>query len=386
MSSMFPMSPMLKSFRPFLAISLLGLAACAPRIEQPPVTSPVITTTAVTYADLPGWGWDNPSKALGALHKSCAKILARNGDKPLLKAALWAGRSQDWVKACDALPKRADAKIARTYFETHFRPLSVSGPSGADGLFTGYYEAELFGARKMGGAYRTPLYLPPADLIRQGKTWGKMVDGRLVPYDTREQIESGSLTGRAQVLAWLDDPAEAFFLHVQGSGRVRMEDGSVMRIGFAGRNGHPYKSIGRVLIDSGEVTREDMSLDAIRDWIAKNPSRTPALLAENPSYIFFHETAAQSGGPVGAQNVPLTPGRSLAIDKDLIPYGVPVWITTGHPQAPDQPFQRLMIAQDTGAAIKGAVRGDIFFGAGKVAETQAGHMKHPGRVWLLVPR
>jgi len=262
------------------------------------------------------------------------------------------------------------------------------------GLFTGNHEPELNGTWVRGGVYQTPLLARPSDLVSVnlgafdeelgGHTiWGRVVDGKLTPYPDRKAIEAGVLGDKAQPLLWVDSPVDAFFLHVQGSGQVRLVDGSVRHVGFAGKNGLTYQSIGRVLIDSGEIPAERLTMDAIRDWIDARPEEGQALIEKNPSYVFFR--MLDGDGPLGAQGVALTPGRSLAVDRRFLPLGAPLWLETHEPLDANQPMNRLMVAQDTGGAIKGVVRGDIFFGAGESATKRAGNMKRPGRYFILLP-
>jgi membrane-bound lytic murein transglycosylase A len=229
-----------------------------------------------------------------------------------------------------------------------------------------------------------------ADLGLFRKEWtgqmviGRRVDGKFVPYPTRSEIDAGALAGKGYELLWVDDAVDAFFLHVQGSGRVVMEDGKVVRLGFAGRNGHSYVAIGRELIEQGAIPRERMSMQAIRAWLAAHPDQAGPVMASNPSFIFFRIIDGE--GPIGAEGVPLTPGRSLAVDPEFVPLGLPIWLDTTDPLDPRQPLRRLVVAQDTGAAIKGPVRGDLFWGFGENAAARAGAMKQQGRYFLLLPK
>ncbi|MGH6961386.1 MAG: murein transglycosylase A, partial [Dongiaceae bacterium] len=280
---------------------------------------------------------------------------------------------------------------ARRYFETVFAPFAVAGPDGADGLITGYYEPELAGSRSRSPAFPAPIYRKPPDLVVVDVNGESVVrrieDGRLEPYPTRAEIDAGALAGRKLELLWLTDPIDAFFLQVQGSGRVRLAEGSTMRVGYAASNGHPFVAIARRLIERGELTRESASMQAVRDWLRAHPHDATALMQENPRYIFFREI--EGDGPVGAQGVVLTAGRSLAVDGGLMPLGAPLWLDTTWPAGTPlagQPLRRLMIAQDVGGAIKGAVRGDVFWGTGEAALALAGPMRQRGRYYLLLPR
>jgi membrane-bound lytic murein transglycosylase A len=213
---------------------------------------------------------------------------------------------------------------------------------------------------------------------------GKVIEGKLKPFASRADIDNGSLAGRGLELAWVDDADAAFFLHIQGSGRVALENGTTLRVGYDGQNGHVYQAIGRTLIQRGELTPENTSMQTIKQWLVAHPQQAASLRQENPSYIFFREIVGD--GPIGAQNVALTPQRSLAVDPNFIPYGAPIWLSATHPTQPNTAIRRLLIAQDTGGAIRGAVRGDYFWGAGPEAEELAGVMKSRGAYWLLLPK
>lgn len=296
--------------------------------------------------------------------------------------------------AAKALNQTDDA-AARQFFERWFRPFAVSGGGGAEGLFTGYFEAELRGARHPDDRYKHPIYRLPDDHVAVNLAQfdqklagrhvvGRVEGGKLRPYHPRREIENGALAKRGLELLWIDDAIDAFVLHVQGSGRVILPDGGVVRVGFAGHNGLPYRSIGRALIERGALQRGGASWSDIRGWMERHPDEAANLLAVNKRYIFFRELIGE--GPIGAAGVPLTPRRSLAVDHRFIPYGAPVWLDTNWPDATDRPLQRLMVAQDTGAAIRGAVRGDFFWGYGPKALAFAGKMKSRGRYFLLLPR
>jgi membrane-bound lytic murein transglycosylase A len=383
-----------------LAIAALLLGACAPR-ETPPSTgappAPApLTLTRVGFAELPGWRDDRVAEALPALRSSCAALVAQPADRPVGPNGL-AGTVADWRPLCAALPgANADDALLRQFFESSFQPLAVVGSDGPEGLFTGYYEPELVGSRQRSSKFATPLYRRPGDLVTvdlgefradlKGESLaGRVVDGRLKPYLIRSEIDAGALAGRGLEMLWLADPIDAFFLSVQGSGRVRLAEGGTTRVGFAGSNGHPFTAIGRRLIERGELTRENVSMQAVRDWLRAHPSEARSVMDENARYIFFREV---EDGPTGTQGVPLTPGRSLAVDAALLPLGVPLWLDTTWPAgtpAAAQPLRRLVVAQDTGNAIKGAVRGDVFWGTGDAALAIAGPMKQRGRYFLLLP-
>jgi membrane-bound lytic murein transglycosylase A len=315
------------------------------------------------------------------------------------------GSGDDWKAFCTALAglSAGDDAGLRRLIEAELQPVAVLGDGRAEGLFTGYYEPLVRGSRQKQGRYIVPLYRQPPDLVQVDlgefrdslkgqRIAGRVREGRLRPYDDRSAIEAGALANKNLELVWLDDAADAFFLQVQGSGLVQLDTGAKTRVGFAAQNGYPYVAIGRVMIERGTLAREDVSMQAIRAWLRANPDAAPELLQQNPSYVFFRELPAPKDdldGPPGAQGVALLPGRSLAVDRSHHALGLPLWLDAQQP-APngpgDLPLQRLMVAQDTGGAIRGAVRGDVFWGAGPQAESIAGRMKHPGRFWLLLPK
>lgn len=339
----------------------------------------------MTFGALPGWARDDLREALPAFLASC-DVLAKR---------------PDWKEPC-AVVRDVDAtkeKAVRLFFESFFVPHQVVNPDGSDtGLVTGYYEPLLRGARKRGGPYQTALHRAPDDLLTIDLTSvypelkgmrlkGRLVGNKVLPYPSRaDMMQSNALAGKE--LLWVDDPIEAFFLQVQGSGRVQLEDAKeTVRIAYADQNGHPYKSIGRYLVDRGEMTLEQASAQNIKAWYAAHPARRQELLNANPSYVFFREEKITdpSKGPKGSLGVPLTPQRSLAVDTQFIPLGAPVFLATTQPNK-DVPLQRLMMAQDTGAAIKSAVRADYFWGFGAEAGEKAGKMKQRGMMWVLLPR
>jgi membrane-bound lytic murein transglycosylase A len=381
--------------RASILLMLLIITSCAP--GQSPLKTPLKPFLhAVTFADIPGWRADDHYLALVAFVRSCKTLLAQPADRSL-GANDVGGVIADWRPACNAAValKQAVPRTAKLFFESHFSPYALLSGDAANGLFTGYYEAELNGARHKSWTYRTPIYSRPEELINidlgkfrsewQGdRLAGRVNGGKLEPYESRAEIEAGSLKNRNLEIVWVDDPVDAFFLHIQGSGRVRMEDGSVIRLGYAGHNGHAYFAIGRELVRRGNMTVDQVSMQSIRAWMEIHSEQAADLMLLNPSYIFFKEIGG--GGPIGAQGVILTPGRSLAVDRRYVPLGVPVWLDTADPLKPGKPWRRLMVAQDTGGAIKGIVRGDIFFGYGDTAAKQAGRMRQQGHVYLLLPR
>jgi membrane-bound lytic murein transglycosylase A len=324
------------------------------------------------FEDLKGWKSDRQSEALAAFLRSCAKL----------------DKEPDWSEACAqarTVPDRDD-EAARRFFETALTPVAVTNHGERKGLFTGYYEPELAGCLTAGPSCGVPIYRRPPELVtvelgrfRQAlkgeRIAGKVERGILVPYASRAEIDKGALADRKLELAWAADPVDLFFLQIQGSGRLKLPDGTIMRLGYDGQNGHPYVPIGRVLLDRGALERP-VTMQSIKAWLRASPGAAPAVMEENPSYVFFHELTGD--GPVGTIGAPLTPGRSLAVDRNFLPLGAPVWLDTGE-------VRRLVVAQDTGGAIRGPVRGDLFWGAGPEAEAHAGAMQAEGRIWLLVP-
>jgi len=293
----------------------------------------------------------------------------------------------------------------RTFFETHFSPYRISDAQGhATGLVTGYFEPLLAGSRTRSATFRVPLYAPPDDLLtidlselhpelKDKRVRGRIEGRKVVPYWPRRDIEQGAAPLSAKVLVYVRDPVEAFFLEIQGSGRIRLVDGSEIRLNYADQNGHPYRSIGRILIDRGELPRDRASLQGIIGWAKANPERLRALLDENPSYVFFREVPppvkgsleARIDGPIGTLGVPVLAGRTIAVDRSLIPLGAPIFLATTMPLS-NTPLERLVLAHDTGGAIRGAVRADFFWGSGDAAGREAGRMRQDGRMWLLWPK
>ena len=342
------------------------------------LSRPVPLLTVAQFSDLPGWRDADLNPAIGAFRRSCAVIATK---PPVEVIADYAGTAGDWQTVCGR-----QAGDARRFFEKNFTPYALSG----EGLFTGYYEPEIRGSRTQTGAYRTPVYGVPSDLIRVDLSQfspefkGEHISGRLsgqklVPYASRADINAKGLPA-AKILFWCDDPVALFFLQIQGSGRVRFDDGSSARIAYAGENGRPYTAIGRVLLAKGELEKAKISLATIRDWLKAHPEQARGVMEANQSFIFFDEKALGDTalGSNGVQGVPLTPLGSLAIDLRKNALGAPYYIAA-------DPVKALLIAQDTGGAIRGPVRGDVYFGFGAAAEQQAGEMKAQGRMFVLLP-
>ena len=351
-----------------------------------------------------GWQRDDYTQVFATFLRSCDRII-KQPPRGQMIPGFSVGKIIDLQKACQkALQANIDNsnKKARLFFETWFKLYQVSDGKNKHGLFTGYYEPQLRGSRQRSKKYSVALYRRPPDLISVGlgrfrKGWlGQEISGQLsgvqlVPYASRAEIDGGALKGRGLELLWVDSALDAFFLHIQGSGRVVLDTGEMVRVGFAGRNGQPYFAIGRDLVKKGIISKDNISLQSIRAWLEKNPNQAVKLMQKNKSYVFFRELkmSREQGlninGPVGAAGVPLTPGRSLAVDRKYFSMGTPMWIDTSHPLTKD-PLRRLMIAQDTGGAIVGPVRGDFFWGAGAQARETAGRMKQVGQLYILLPR
>lgn len=354
--------------------------------QQPtPTPPPGDTLRPSSFYFIPGWDTDD----------------LREAWQPFLSSCIVLSRKPEWKEPCGVAHDvdGHDAKAVRAFFEAFLKPFQVFNADGTDhGMVTGYYEPLLHGSRKRGGAFQTPLYHAPDDLItvdlssiypelKSMRLRGKLVGNKIVPYGSRADLTTGdALAGKE--LFWVDDPVEAFFLEVQGSGRVQLGDTrETLRVAYADQNGYPYKSIARYLVDKGEMTLDQASAQAIKAWAAAHPERLSELLNANPSYVFFKEekVADPNIGPKGSVGVALTPQRSIAVDNQFIPPGVPVFLDTTQPSS-NTGLQRLMMAQDTGGAIRGAVRADFFWGFGNDAQDKAGKMKQKGAMWVLLPK
>jgi len=338
------------------------------------------TLTPAPWSELPGWQQDDHAEALPALLAGC---------RALTKQAVW-------HEVCEAALSIKGRDAAKLFFENLFTPYRVTSADGTtEGLITGYYEPTLRGSRKPSVRNRHPVYGVPDDLLvvdlgdlapelKSTAPRARLEGRRVVPYYDRSQIESGRAPVRGKEIAWVEDVVELFFLQVQGSGRIALDEGGTMRVGFAEHNGHPYRSIGRVLIERGELPLERASMQGIKAWARDNPAKLTDLLNQNPRFVFFRELPGNGASPPGALGVPLTPQRSIAVDARYVPLGAPVHIATNWPNT-NKPLQRLMLAQDTGGAIRGAVRADFFWGSGDDAAREAGRMKQTLRMWVLLP-
>ena len=347
----------------------------------------------VDFESITGWSEDDVADALDPFRRSCEAIVS--GAQDFRRAVRFGGESGHWDDVCNAARTVVDA---RQFFEVNFIPFQVSDRSSPDGLFTGYYEPEVEARLRPEDGFDVPLYAKPPDLVAfdanqqrlAGTAYGRLMDGRPLPYYTREEIEAGALAGKGLEIAWVRDWADAFFLQVQGSGRLHLPDGTTIRLGYAAKNGLPYTSIGARLADRGAIPRDELSMQSIRAWMVENARAARELMWENHSFVFFRKLDLPDPGlgPVGAARVQLTPQRSLAVDRSIWSYGTPVWLDTTVPAEDGSAvaFRRLMIAQDTGTAIRGMARGDVFWGAGANAAFRAGHMKSPGKMVVLLPR
>jgi membrane-bound lytic murein transglycosylase A len=372
-----------------LLFLLLAAACTAPPEHYIPGPNAVTIASGlqlqpVTFADLPEWNSGRQSEALTAFRRSCRKLVSLPADAPVGPNG-FAGQASDWLAACRSanIIGNGEDDNARLFFQHLFRPYRLSDSNNGDqGLLTGYYLPRVRGSRDRRPGYDVPLYRRPADLVSADDGHlGRMVGGTLRPYYTRAEIDDGALSGKGLELVWLASATDAFFVSIQGSAEISLADGGRMRLGVAASNGHSYTAIGRILIERGEIKAEDVSMQSITAWISTHPAQAPALMETNQRYIFFQEVSDE--GPVGAEGVVLTAGRSLAVDPHYLPYGAPVFLDSYDTKG--SPWRRLMLAQDTGAAIKGPLRGDIYWGDGEVAEQTAGEMKSPGRFYLLLP-
>ncbi|OJJ09650.1 transglycosylase [Alphaproteobacteria bacterium AO1-B] len=343
----------------------------------------------VQFADLSGWATDQHSDALVAFKRFCG---------PGAPSAANRGPFQLSKDHRNALCRAARvSKDARSFFETHFAPFQVREP----GFVTGYFEPEVAASREKTAEFNVPLLKKPDGLIHVPAkarpsgwpthlTHGRRINGQVTEMPDRGAIMDGALDGEGLELVWLRNPIDAYFIHVQGSARLKLVDGSTMRVGYAGKTGHPYTGIARLLVQRGEGTPEDFTMSGLRRWLEQNPDDRDPLFKKNQSYIFFREVteAAPDEGPIGAAGLPLVPGRSLAIDDSAMPYGVPVFVSAKFedPQQPGQQYRRLMVADDTGSAIRGQSRGDIFVGSGDDAGRIAGEIRHGATFTVLLPR
>ena len=384
-----PPAPLPVPTPPLVAPQPAPVAAPLPTLIPTPATS-YPTLKPVEWATVSFWKDDAASGAWTAFLRSCSTLIKR----------------AEWQGVCaDATNLTAPDDVAvRAFFEQRFQPYQATQEDGSvEGMVTGYYEPLLKGDRVRTSGARFPLYSTPDDLVivdlasiypelKNLRLRGRLVGNKLVPYLTRKEIESAATHGnsnskgfKSKPIAWVNDPVELFFLQIQGSGRIELPDGTHMRVGYADHNGHPYQSIGKLLVERGELKLEQASMQGIKNWGIKNPDKLPELLASNPSFVFFREQANTLPGPLGALGVPLTSGRSIAVDPRFIPLGAPVFLSTTQPNS-SLSLNKLVMAQDTGGAIRGGVRADFFWGFGNEAGELAGRMKQRGRMWVLLPK
>lgn len=395
------------SLAALLGVSLLSLDAAL--AATAPLRIAETELEPMAFEQLEGWAAEDHLAALSAFRSSCVAVRRRAARRD-------AGRTRQEPKpieqplsaACEMaaeLGGNVGRLSAQRFFEAAFRPVRISKLGERDGFLTGYYEPEVEGRRKPGDGFMVPMYAQPAELVagtvkkkaarihgfpNRGKI-GRRVGKKLVEYHDRAAIEDGALKGRGLEIAWLKDPIDAFFIHIQGSARVRLEDGKILRLNYAAHNGHAYLPVGRVLADRGVVPRAEMTMDKIRAYFAETPEEGREIMRMNRSFVFFREVAelAADAEAVGAQGLPLTRERSIAVDRAIHAYGTPFWIEAELPLQSESTltsFRRLMLAQDTGSAIVGPARADVYFGAGIDAGTIAGRLKHAGRFFMLVPR
>ena len=360
--------------------------ACPACPACPPAEIPKVAEKplqASEWAELPGWPDDDPGPVLAAFLASCPSLERQAQWKPICNSARAIGEKS--------------AAALRVWFEAQFRPWALVNPDGTrTGLITGYYEPILKGSRTATRGFSHPVFGPPEDMIvvelselypelKHLRLRGRLEGRKLVPYYSRAEWVPQESKRSQEALLWIDDPIDLFFMQIQGSGQVQLTDGKRVRLNYADQNGHPYRSIGRWLIERGELKAEQASMQGIKSWAKANPALLAELLNSNPSLVFFRELAVEGSGPQGAMGLALTPERSLAIDPRHVPLGAPIWLATTKPNS-ELALTRLMLAQDTGGAIRGVVRADFYWGSGADAGSQAGKMRQQGRMWVLMPR
>lgn len=360
---------------------------------------PHLILSKTTFDRLPAWQNDSSSDALTAFNKSCKKILLRDPKIDFNEKMPQAGSVQQWQTICLAAQqlKNPDNKMAKEFFESWFDPYLVRNNFNSHGIFTGYYLPLLTASLKQDKHYSVPIYSLPDDLVRVNlglfkpelkhkRIVGQIKNHKLIPYPDRAEIMSLNPQKQVNVLAWGDNAVDVFFAQIQGSAILQLPNQQQFLIGYAGENGHAYTPIGKILIANGALTKKTVSMQTIKSWLASHPEQVNFILNHDASYIFFQRLKGNS--PYGAEGVPLTPERTLAVDTRYIPLGVPIWLSTHVPSTNATPnsYQRLMMAQDTGGAIKGVIRADIYFGAGEDAAFKAGNMQYSGKYWLLLPK
>lgn len=388
-------------FSALLAFVVLCISATVLWFFLYRVSGQRLTLTQVAFDALPGWNGSDDRAALAAFRRSCSVLRSWQPARSMGGAG-YAGSARDWFDVCRSADRVGDSKNARIWFEIWFVPFVVGGPSEHSALLTGYYEPEIRASRSLHGRFATPLFGEPRDLVVADlgrfrsdlsglKLTGRVEDHRLVPFPTRATIDADGL-GDAPILMYADDPISVFFLQIQGSGRVRLDDGTMLRVAYAGQNGHAYTSIGRTLVERRQIERPSLSMQAIRDWLETHRGAARAIMETDESYVFFRELPlGDSGlGSPGTEGVPLTPETSVAVDPEFHALGVPMFVSakqlSANPAGPAERFARLCVAQDTGGAVKGGLRADIFWGFSKRAEEIAGHMNANGELYVLLPK
>ncbi|WP_133127308.1 murein transglycosylase A [Legionella nagasakiensis] len=387
-----------KLFLILIFIILIVLAALFFLWKKPPPAQ-ALHLKQLAFTDLPGWGRDDPSASFLTFQKSCKIFLKQKPEKSVGSKYIEV-KAKDWHPICQASLKMdgGSEKEVRAFFETWFTPVAFYEEQPVQGLFTGYYMPMVRGSLTKTKEYNTPVYGLPKNLItvdlgrfypelkHHRKIIGRLQGNELVPYYTSKQIAEGAIEKEAPVLAWIANRVDHQFLEIEGSGGIELLDGTKLFLGYAGENGRPYTSIARVLIDKGVMTKDTASMQRIRKYFKTHPKQVDFVLNQNQSFVFFHTLPREEA--LGSQGVALTSGYSLAVDRQWVPMGTPIWLSTTRPDKEKKhlPLQRLMIAQDTGGAIRGPVRGDVYWGMGEEAIYIAGHMKNKGYYWLLLPK
>lgn len=371
-----------------LIVFCVALSACMPGFQ-----SGDMDVKKTDYSQLEQWPQENHQALLQMMQSECQRLLQLPSNTILGGAtSLPYGRTvHDWINACHALPsvKNLTDEDAQRYFEVWFQPYSVTNKA----FYTGYYEPQIEASLRRTGEYQYPLYRRPDDLLR-GKTstgqitFGHWVNSVFQPYADRAAINAGALEGQGLEIVWLKNPVDVFFLQLQGSGRLQLPNGDIVRVAYDGRNGHPYVPIGRILVKNGTLRSEDVTAENIRDWLLSHPKEMQSVMEKNPNYVFFRKVDLSADeGPEGAFGISLTPQRSIAVDRSLVPYAAPIWIETSikDQQGQATPWKRMVFAQDVGTDIRGAGRGDLFTGWGRAAEEMASDLKSPGSMTLFLP-
>ncbi|HVK85330.1 MAG TPA: MltA domain-containing protein [Kofleriaceae bacterium] len=385
-----------------LAMVARADAQCPPETEEPPPPRhDQLKLTKVKFTDLPAWADDKHAEAVPSLLRSC-EVIGKLADGAPVGHDGHGGKAKQWRKACAAATgvKAGDHAAAKQMFEREFVPYAAAGKAGPDGKLTGYFVQELRASRKPSAKYKFPIYDRPKDLVmidlskhipdaHGRRIWGRLdAKGDVVPYHTRPEIRGGALANKGLEVMYADDAVDVLFAHIEGSAKAVMDDGSVVWLEFAGKNGRAYRGVGAVLKAMGVLQAPyNGTMPGIRKWFADNPAKLDEVLDQNHSFVFFKES--KQPGAMGSQMVVLTPERSIAIDRAFVAFGTPIWVDTRAPvvgKSGSEPWRKLLVAQDTGGGILGAVRGDIYWGDDTAAAEKGGRMGAPGRYWLLLPK